>query len=49
MSASSSSRKGYLIEDQTKKESAVISLVRGKEGITSEGDEVHWKKRDGDS
>lgn len=49
MSASSSSRKGHLMEGQTKKESAVISLVRDKEGIISERDEVHWRKRDGDS
>lgn len=49
MSASSSSRKGHLIEGQTKKEPATVSLVRDKEGTTSEGDKDRWKERDGDS
>lgn len=48
MSASSSSRKGHLMEGQTKKEPAVVSLVRDKEGTTSEGDENRWKEWDSD-
>lgn len=52
MSASLSSRKGHLIEGQTKKELVVVSLVRDRENTTSEGvkeEEGRWKKRDSDS
>lgn len=48
MSASSSTRKGHPMEGQTKKEPAVVSLARDKEGTTSEGDENRWTERDGD-
>ncbi|KYQ58373.1 hypothetical protein ALC60_02793 [Trachymyrmex zeteki] len=37
------------MEGQTKKEPAVVSFVRDKEGTISERDESCWKKRDGDS